>query len=137
MHPAACAAGALPVMPLSRLSLGAAALSGALAVACGAFGAHALRGVFDERAMSTWHTAVDYQFWHALALLACGALAQLRESVALKCATLAFIGGSLLFCGSLYALALGAPRGIGAVTPLGGVALIFGWLALAVHARRA
>jgi len=119
-----------------RVSLGAAALSGALAVAFGAFGAHALRDVFDERAMSTWHTAVDYQFWHALALLACAVLAQRRESMALRCATLSFIVGSVLFCGSLYALAADAPRWIGAVTPLGGIALILGWLSLAVHARR-
>lgn len=121
---------------LPRLSLGAAALSGALAVAFGAFGAHALRGVFDERAMASWHTAVDYQFWHALALLACAALAQLRESRALRWAALAFVVGSLLFCGSLYALASGAPRWLGAVTPLGGVAFIIGWLSLVVHAYR-
>ncbi|GAA0704328.1 DUF423 domain-containing protein [Dokdonella soli] len=114
----------------------AAALAGATAVALGAFGAHALLGVLDERALVTWHTAVDYQFWHALALLAVGVLACFRITTALRVATLAFVVGIVLFCGSLYALALGAPRWIGAVTPLGGIALIIGWLALAVHAGR-
>jgi uncharacterized membrane protein YgdD (TMEM256/DUF423 family) len=112
----------------------AAALAGATAVATGAFGAHALRDVLDEHALAIWRTAVDYQFWHALALLAVGVLAQLRVTTTLRVATFAFVIGIALFCGSLYALALGAPHWTGAITPLGGVAFIAGWLALALHA---
>jgi uncharacterized membrane protein YgdD (TMEM256/DUF423 family) len=120
----------------SNLPLLAAAFAGATAVLLGAFGAHALRGLLDEHALATWRTAVDYQFWHALALLGVGLLAQARSSRALSVATIAFVTGLLLFCGSLYALALGAPRGFGAITPLGGVAFITGWLALGVHVAR-
>jgi uncharacterized membrane protein YgdD (TMEM256/DUF423 family) len=121
---------------LARTSIGAGAIAGAAAVTLGAFGAHALRGVFDASALTTWHTAVDYQFWHALALLATGMLAQRRDDRALRVAACAFAIGIVLFCASLYSLALGAPRWIGAITPLGGAAFIVGWLALAVHARR-
>ena len=121
-------------MRLSRGSLLAGALFGAFAVALGAFGAHALRGVLDERALGIWHTAVDYQFWHALALLGVGVLARSRADTMLRWAAIAFVIGVLAFCGSLYALALGAPRPVGAITPLGGAAFIIGWLALAVHA---
>lgn len=114
-------------------SVFAAALAGASAVALGAFGAHALRDMLDERSLAAWRTAVDYQFWHALALLATGLLARGTASSALRVAAVAFALGIVLFCGSLYALALDAPRALGAVTPLGGVAFIAGWIALGVH----
>lgn len=127
---------ALSGMSMTRWSILAAALSGATAVALGAFGAHALSGILDERSLAIWHTAVEYQFWHSLALLAVGVLARERASVALRYSAFAFVIGSMLFCSSLYALALGAPRWIGAITPLGGVAFIVGWLALALHAWR-
>ena len=123
-------------MTFARSILLAAALTGAVAVVLGAFGAHALRNSLDERALATWHTAVDYQFWHALALLATSLWMRAASSRALRVASLAFCAGIVLFCGSLYLLALGAPRGFGAVTPFGGVALIAGWLALAWHAWR-
>jgi uncharacterized membrane protein YgdD (TMEM256/DUF423 family) len=113
-----------------------AALAGATAVVLGAFGAHALRDSLDEHALATWHTAVDYQFWHALALLGVGLLARERVTTFLRVAAIAFLVGLVLFCGSLYLLALGAPRGVGAITPLGGLAFIVGWLALAMHAYR-
>ena len=105
-----------------------AAAFGASAVALGAFGAHALRAQLDAQALAIWHTAVDYQFWHALALLGLAAAPASRWRVA---SSLAFSTGIASFCGSLYALAIGAPRLIGAITPLGGVALIAGWLFLA------
>jgi uncharacterized membrane protein YgdD (TMEM256/DUF423 family) len=127
---------ALSRMPIARTAILAGAVSGAAAVALGAFGAHALRGMLDEHALATWHTAVDYEFWHALALLAIGVIARDGTTVALRCSVFAFIVGTLLFCASLYALALGAPHWIGAITPLGGVALIAGWIALALHAWR-
>lgn len=112
-----------------------AAVLGALAVALGAFGAHALRGMLDETAQHVWHTAVEYQLWHALALFAV-AVAPLPASRWRRASAYAFVLGTVLFCGSLYALALGAPRLVGAVTPLGGVALIAGWLAAALACRR-
>ncbi|MEO6689170.1 MAG: DUF423 domain-containing protein [Dokdonella sp.] len=123
-------------MSVARWAVFAAAISGAIAVALGAFGAHALRGVIDERALSIWHTAVEYQFWHALALLAVGLLARERTTAVLRCSAFAFVIGSVLFCASLYALSLGAVRWVGAITPLGGVAFIVGWLAIALHAWR-
>jgi uncharacterized membrane protein YgdD (TMEM256/DUF423 family) len=111
-----------------------AACSGAAAVALGAFGAHALRASLDAPALETWRTAVDYQFRHALALLVVGLLARGGASPALRFAATALVAGVALFCGSLYALALGAPRWLGAVTPVGGAALIAGWIALACAA---
>lgn len=108
---------------------------GALGVVLGAFGAHALPGTLDEAALRLWHTAVEYQFWHALALFAVS-VAPLPASPWRRASAYAFILGIVLFCGSLYALALGAPHFVGAITPLGGVALIAGWLAAALACRR-
>ncbi len=120
----------------SRFPLVSASVFGAAAVVLGAFGAHALRDVFDDKAMATWRTAVDYQFWHTLALLAVGLLERTRPSRSSRIAAVAFVVGIVLFCGSLYALALGAPRIVGVITPVGGVAFIAGWIALAVYAAR-
>jgi len=101
-------------------------LAGASAVMLGAFGAHALRDVLDARGSELWHTAVSYHFWHALALgLAAFSAPGRARSVAVSC----FALGLLIFSGSLYALALGAPRWFGAITPVGGVAFIIGWIA--------
>ncbi|MFT3792799.1 MAG: DUF423 domain-containing protein [Rudaea sp.] len=111
------------------------ALLGALGVAFGAFGAHALRGMLDDPALRIWHTAVEYQLWHALALFAL-AVAPLPVSRWRRAGAYAFALGILLFCGSLYALALGAPHVLGAITPFGGVALIVGWLAAATACLR-
>lgn len=103
--------------------------AGASAVLLGAFGAHALRGVLDAGGRELWHTASQYHFWHALALaVACLAPAGRARRVA----SCAFALGIVLFCGSLYALALGAPRGYGAITPLGGLAFVAGWVALGI-----
>ena len=103
-------------------------LMGASAVALGAFGAHALRGTLSPAALEIWHTAVQYHFWHTLAF----ALAAMMPSRSARFAAAFFAIGVLLFCGSLYALALGAPRWTGAITPFGGVAFIAGWIALGV-----
>lgn len=118
----------------SRLDGWLVALAGASAVAFGAFGAHALRGVLDAQGAELWHTASQYQFWHALALALALAATQGRPR---RCARLAFALGIVLFSGSLYALALGAPRWVGAITPLGGVAFMVGWIALGLGMRRA
>lgn len=107
--------------------------AGASAVLLGAFGAHALRGVLDAGGRELWHTASQYHFWHALAL-AIGCLAP--PGRARRCALGAFAIGIVLFCGSLYALALGAPRWCGAITPLGGLAFIVGWIALGLAFHR-
>jgi uncharacterized membrane protein YgdD (TMEM256/DUF423 family) len=108
-----------------------AAAFGAAAVMLGAFGAHALRDHLDERALQVWHTAVEYQFWHVLALLCVACIAPPDTRWWRWCGS-AFVTGMVLFSGSLYAIALGAPRWIGFVTPLGGLALIAGWVLMLV-----
>ncbi len=104
-----------------------AALSGLMAVAAGAFGAH---GVADLQAKSWLQTGAQYQMIHALAVFACAMLWRLGGTTAQIAAWL-FLAGGLIFAGSLYLMALGAPRILGAVTPVGGVLLILGWAALA------
>jgi uncharacterized membrane protein YgdD (TMEM256/DUF423 family) len=105
----------------------AAALLGAAGVAFGAGGAHALRSVIVPEYLPTFETGVRYHLIHAVALLAL-ALAGERRPVALPAALFAL--GVVLFSGSLYAIALGAPTRLGIVTPFGGVALLLGWLSL-------
>lgn len=112
----------------------AAGFAGASAVLLGALGAHALRGEVPPSLVEVWHTAVRFQFWHALALLACALPA--RRSHAGHLAAILFTLGIVLFCGSLYALVLGAPRMLGVITPLGGIAFVAGWIALAVALYR-
>jgi uncharacterized membrane protein YgdD (TMEM256/DUF423 family) len=122
--------------PMIR-SFGIAAASlGAAAVALGAFGAHALRGHIDDAALQVWHTAVEYQFWHGLALLAVAGFAPAHGARWWRASGIAFIAGIVMLCGSLYALALGAPHMVGAVTPLGGIALILAWIMLGIAFRR-
>jgi uncharacterized membrane protein YgdD (TMEM256/DUF423 family) len=109
-----------------------AGVAGASAVLLGAFGAHALQTVLDTRTLELWHTAVNYHVWHALALvLAVGLGAGRSRRVAIA----AFALGIVLFSGSLYALALGAPRWAGIITPFGGLAFIVGWVALGLSLR--
>ncbi len=126
----------------SRAAAIVASIAGMLAVALGAFAAHALREQLSAEQLATWRTAVDYQFWHALALFGVSLwIRQLASSgrpdgKPLTIVATAFCVGMLLFCGSLYALALGAPRAFGIVTPFGGVALIIGWVSMLVMAWR-
>ena len=108
---------------------------GASAVAMGAAGTHLLQGTLSAAMLAVWHTAVQYQFWHTLALTL--VVVALPRGRARQAARVGFALGMSLFCGSLYALALGAPRWIGLITPFGGLALIAGWIALgAAIARR-
>jgi uncharacterized membrane protein YgdD (TMEM256/DUF423 family) len=107
-------------------------VAGASAVLLGAFGAHALRGVLDAHQHELWHTAVDYHVWHALALALTAGLGHGRSR---RVAVVAFALGIVLFSGSLYALALGAPRWTGIITPLGGLAFVTGWIALGLSLR--
>jgi uncharacterized membrane protein YgdD (TMEM256/DUF423 family) len=121
----------------ARAFLVIAALYGATGVMLGAFGAHGLKSQLGAGGLAVWQTAVQYHLVHALALLAVGLWLRLADPLPalpawpLVLAGWSFAVGVLLFSGSLYALALGGPRALGPVTPLGGAALIAGWLALA------
>jgi uncharacterized membrane protein YgdD (TMEM256/DUF423 family) len=107
----------------------AGSMFAASAVLTGAFAAHALRDRLDSEAIAVWRTAVDYQFWHALALIGMACLSQ-PPTAALRWALRAFVFGVVVFSGSLYILALGGPRILGLLTPFGGVALLLGWCCL-------
>ncbi|MEM1189160.1 MAG: DUF423 domain-containing protein [Pseudomonadota bacterium] len=120
---------------MTQLTLTLAAISGFLCVALGAFGAHALRNRLDDYALGIFETAVQYQFYHSLALLAVGLLMlQVPASALLRSSALLFIAGICVFSGSLYILSFSGLRWMGAITPLGGLALIGGWLCLAAAA---
>ena len=109
----------------------------ALATACGAFGAHALKGQLAPERLQVWETAVRYHFFHALGLLGVALTLRSLDSGKLRAAAGLIVAGIVLFSGSLYALALGAPRALGALTPLGGLAWIAAWLLFAWGAWRA
>ena len=106
-----------------------------LAVVFGAFGAHALKARLDDYALGVFETAVQYHFYHSLALLAVGVIALSKpETALLKSSGWLFLSGMLVFSGSLYILSLSGVRWWGAVTPIGGLALIAGWACLAAAA---
>lgn len=109
---------------------------GALAVGLGAFGAHALREAVPPERLGTWQTGASYHLAHALAAALAGVVAAWKGSGAAVWAGRLFLIGIVLFSGSLYALVLLDLDVLGAVTPLGGVAFIAGWIALAVAAWR-
>ncbi len=117
-------------MGAARLFLLIGAVYGLLGVALGAFGAHALRSRLSPEMLAVYHTGVEYQFYHAFALLAVGLLALQRCPPGLPLAGWCFAAGVLLFSGSLYLLALTGTRWLGAVTPLGGLLFLVGWGAL-------
>lgn len=122
---------------MQQFFLSFAAVSGFIAIALGAFVAHGLKHFLDSAGMITFRTAVDYQMYHALALLIVSLLsAGQLKSPSLKLSGIAFAMGSLLFSGSLYALALGGPTVLGIITPFGGLSFLVGWVALAVYAYR-
>ena len=120
----------------SARTLCVAGLLLALATACGAFGAHALKGQLAPERLQLWETAVRYQFFQALGLLGVGLALRSSDADVLRAAAALLIAGVLLFSGSLYALALGAPRPLGALTPVGGLAWIIGWVLFAYGAWR-
>ena len=120
---------------MAKLFITLASLSGMLAVMFGAFGAHALRSRLDDYAMGVFQTAVQYHFYHSLALLAVGIVALSQpQTVLLKSSGWLFLIGILVFSGSLYLLGITGVRWLGAVTPLGGLAFIGGWACLAASA---
>lgn len=117
----------------SRTTFITGALAGMLAVALGAFGAHALKArLLASGRLDTYNLAVEYQFYHALALLAVGLAAQNTPSTLLRSAAWCFLGGILIFSGSLYILSIFDVPMAGAITPIGGTAFIAGWLLLAL-----
>lgn len=120
---------------MSQFFLAAGAISGFLAVALGAFGAHALKGRLSAEMVSVYETAVQYHFYHTLALFGVALLmSQGVQTGVLKSSAVLFLVGTLIFSGSLYALALSGIKILGAVTPLGGLCLLAGWACLAVAA---
>lgn len=115
---------------MNRPLVAAGAINAALAVAAGAFAAHALRSRLEARALEVFETGARYQMYHALAMVLCGLLVMTRPGWT-------FQAGIVLFSGSLYALALTGIKPLGAITPLGGLAFLAGWAWLAVTALRA
>ena len=110
------------------------AVFGALGVAAGAFGAHALESRLAPDRLELFELAARYQMIHALVLLATGLAADRWPSGLINSAGWLFVVGTLIFCGTIYALAFGAPRILGAVTPIGGLSLLAAWTLLAVAA---
>lgn len=112
-----------------------AAFFGMIAVILGAFGAHGLSGKISEQRIENWQTAVDYQFYHTLALLFLATFSRAKNTL-INVSYFAFTIGILLFCGSLYLLStreitgISATQILGPVTPIGGVAFILGWVTL-------
>ena len=116
------------------ISIGA--VNGFLAVALGAFGAHGLKRIATPEQLAWFNTASEYQMSHALAILLCGLVAIHINSRYITIAGYLFLAGIVIFSGSLYAMALGAPRWLGAVTPIGGTAFLLAWAILAWSALR-
>lgn len=112
--------------------IGMAAINMAIAVALGAFGAHGLKNIANAEQLAWWHTATLYLLVHAVGLLLVGLLIRLNYATQTSAWLLQI--GVIIFAGSLYAMTLGAPRWFGAITPIGGVLMIAGWLWLAVTA---
>jgi uncharacterized membrane protein YgdD (TMEM256/DUF423 family) len=115
----------------ARKTLGIAGALIALATVLGAFGAHALKAHLSQDKLLVYETAVRYHFIHALGLLAIGVLLRSLDSEMLRWSAALVLAGIILFSGSLYWLTFGAPRVVGVVTPIGGLALIAGWIVFA------
>ncbi len=115
----------------------AGAVNAAIAVMLGAFGAHALKEKLSEHYLAVWETAVQYQMFHAIGLLVIGVLASsalFGDLSQLKWAGYLILGGIIIFSGSLYALSLSGIGVLGAITPIGGVLFIVGWIMLIIAA---
>ena len=127
---------------MNKSFLRSGALLGALSVMLGAFGAHALKQVLDEKKMLIFETAVRYQFYHAIALMITGILYKEFAGNLLLWAGRLFVFGILLFSGSLYGLTLLEATGnhdfkwLGAITPIGGVCFMAGWITMAVSVTK-
>jgi uncharacterized membrane protein YgdD (TMEM256/DUF423 family) len=113
-----------------------AALNGLIAVAAGAFGAHALQGRLDPHALQTFETGARYHMYHALAIGLAAFAMRGQSASGAQVSALLFLGGIVLFSGSLYLLALTGIRAFGFVTPVGGLSFLAGWAALAYAATK-
>jgi len=116
---------------MDRLFFAIGSLSAFIGVALGAFAAHALKSRLDAELLATFEVGVRYQMYHAFALLAVGWAQTRWPGTALTAAGWLFVVGTVIFSGSLYALSLSGLRWLGAITPVGGIALLAGWLCLA------
>jgi uncharacterized membrane protein YgdD (TMEM256/DUF423 family) len=121
---------------MDRLFLALGAISAFISVAAGAFGAHALRARLAPELLVIFETGARYQMYHALGLVAVAWASSRWPGTATSAAGWFLAAGTLLFSGSLYALALSGVRALGAVTPFGGVAFLVGWALLAWSALR-
>ncbi len=121
---------------MTRLFFALGALFALLAVAAGAFGAHALEARLEPDRLDTFELGVRYQMYHALGLLAVAWATTRWPGGGTTVAGWLFVAGILIFCGTVYALGLGAPRWLGAITPIGGLSFLAGWLLLAWAAFR-
>jgi uncharacterized membrane protein YgdD (TMEM256/DUF423 family) len=127
-----------PMPRVARTFLALGALLMMLAVICGAFAAHGLKARLGADEMAWWRTAVEYHAYHSLGLIAVGLIAvRMPGDRLVRAAGWSLSNGILLFSGSLYAMALGGPRSLGMVTPLGGALFIAGWALLALSVWRA
>ena len=121
---------------MERLFIIMGALSGAIGVAAGAFGAHALRARVEPRMLAVFETGARYQMYHALAMLAAAWMVSRFPGALMTASGWLFMAGTVLFSGSLYAMALTGVRALGAITPLGGVCFIAGWACIALAAMK-
>lgn len=113
-----------------------AAISGLMAVALGAFGAHALKKMISPEMLEVYKTGVQYQFYHTFALLAVGVLMYFNTSKALQWSGYLFVVGILLFSGSLYVMTITGIKALGIITPFGGTVWITAWFLLLMHCRK-
>lgn len=121
---------------MERLFVMLGALSGAVGVGAGAFGAHALRARLEPRMLEVFETGARYQMYHAIGLLAVAWVASRWPGSLSTASGWLFVAGTVLFSGSLYAMALTGVRVLGAITPIGGVCFIAGWVCLALAAAK-
>ncbi|MGD2159960.1 MAG: DUF423 domain-containing protein [Gammaproteobacteria bacterium] len=117
---------------MSNLIIGIGALSAFISVAAGAFGAHALKQVLDSDMLAVYHTAVEYQFFHSIGLLAVGTLHKLTPRYCNLIAAWAMLAGIIIFSGSLYLLTMTGIKWLGMITPIGGISFLAAWLSLAL-----
>lgn len=119
-----------------RLFLTAGAISGALAVLLGAFGAHLLKQMISPDMLEIYQTGIHYQFYHTFALLCVGILMNFNPSKTLRWSGYLFIAGTIIFSGFLYVLALTGVKALGMIVPIGGLTLVVAWILLLVHILR-
>ena len=121
---------------MGRALLAAGSVLGFVGVAAGAFGAHAVQPRIGAERLENWKTAADYQLWHALATIVAGFAATRWASGAAAAGGWCFVAGTVVFSGSLYALALTGVSKLGAITPIGGLCFLAAWALAAISAAR-